>query len=156
MFQNTGSSCVHTMGNYFGVGSPGAGPKPVAGVVSDANTLRITFSQCVSISSNAGIEYRIDAGAWTQVASRTSVSDTVWNFGTVAISPGDDVRWRYTGGGSIVDCENAENIGEQEIPVQNPLELQGDYILLETGGTDIVLVEEDIADTDGVQTEEAQ
>ena len=36
-----------------------------------------------------------------------------------------------------------------------PTILEGDFILLETGGKDIILLEDDADQTDGVQTEDA-
>ena len=158
MFQNTGNACVHSMGNFYGVGSPGSGVSALFGTVLDTSTIQVAFSACVSISGVTGVEYQVDGGAWVSCTGVTKVSDTVWNFDITpgTIDPGDDVRWRYLGGSdTIVDCAEAEDIGPQELVVNNPLVLAGDFILLETGGTDIMLVEEDPDGTEGVQTEEA-
>lgn len=157
-FQNTGSHCVKGQGNFFGIGGPGSGVSALFGTVLDASTIQATFSACVSISGVTGIEYQVDGGAWLACTGVAKVSDTVWNFDITpgTIDPGDVVRWRYLGGSdTVVDCEEAEDIGPQEIVVNNPLVLAGDFILLETGGTDIMLVEEDPDGTEGVQTEEA-
>jgi len=156
-FQNVGPSlCAKSAGSYFGVGGPGAGPRAVYGVVLSATSVEIRFSSCVTIGALTGIELQIDGGAWVQVTGQAG-SDTVYTFTpATAVQPGDEVRWRYVGGsGSILDCEDAEDIGDQQIPVGNPLVLAGDHVLLETGGTQIVLLEEDIDGTETVILESA-
>ena len=91
------------------------GPRAQTLAVDDSTTLRVTFSECVSISGTTGIEYSINGGAWAEVAGTAKVSDTVWTFtiGT-PLSDGDTVSWRYVAdSGSIVDCVDAEDIGQQ-------------------------------------------
>ena len=148
---------IKSQGNYFGVGAPGSGPQATSGLVVDANTIEIRFSQCVSVSGNLGIELQIDGGAWVQVIGNLKVDDTTYRFTpATAIEAGDDVRWRYVGGSNTIrDCEKAEDIGDQEIPVSNPLVLEGDLVLLEVGGKSLVLLESDVSQSDGVKLENA-
>ena len=146
---------IKGQGNYFGVGGPGAGPRAVAGIVLTETTIQIRFSLCVTISANTGIQYRLNGGTWTTVSGRSG-SDTTWVFTTATINPGDDVDWRYVGGSnSIRDCVDSEDIGNQQLNVVNPLVLAGDFVLLETGGMDIVLLEDDVAQEDGIKLENA-
>ena len=129
-------------------------------VVVDALTIQITFSACVSIASVVGIDFRKNLGTWTQVQSSAKISDTVWQFtlpGGQDILPGDDVDWRYEGGtDSIVDCEAPPvDVGALgPVNVQNGLVLAGGFVLLESGGMDIVLVEDDDDGTAGIQVED--
>ena len=141
-YQDNGVRCIKSLGNFLAPGMPGSGPQALFGVVIDANTIRITFSQCVTISGTTGLEYNIDGGAWAPVTGSAG-SDTVWDFTTGVIDPGDIVRWRYAGGSdTIVDCDDSADIGAQEAPVDNPLVLTGDFILLELGGTSVLLLED--------------
>ena len=130
------------------------------GVVTDASTVTVTFQTCVSITGATGIEYRVNGGAWTEVAGVVEVSTTEYQFDVTptAILAGDTVEWRYIGGSDTIQtCDTpAEDVGDLgPILVNNPLVLAGDFVLLETGGADIVLVEEDTDGSAGVQTEEA-
>lgn len=154
-WQNTGKHCVRTQGAYFGPGGGGSGPRAVHGTVDTATSITINFTQCVNITAATGIEYSIDGGAWTAVTAPTG-STTTWSFTVGTVAGGDEVRWRYTAGSNtIVDCDGSQDIGGQQLTLNNTVPLIADFILLETGGADIILVEEDIADTDGIQTEEA-
>lgn len=156
LYQNTGKACVASIGSAHGAGGPLSGPKPASGIVTDATSIQITFTQCVNITGVTGIEYQINGGAWTQVTAVAKVSDTVWDFTVGTITAGDEVNWRYVGGsGTIVDCVDASDIGDQQIPVTNNLVLAGNYILTEEGGASILLVEEDTDGSAGVHTEEA-
>ena len=148
--------CVAAPGSYYDVGGPGAGPRAIYGVVLSETSVEVRFTSCVAIGAVTGIELQIDGGAWEQVTGQAG-SGTVYTFTpATAIQAGDVVRWRYTGGsGSILDCEDSEDIGDQEIPVENPLVLAGDFVLLETGGSQVVLVEEDVDETNAVELEEA-
>lgn len=129
---------------------------PTGGLVTESNEVTIYFSACVVISGTTGIEVNIDDGGWVEVSGYSQVSDTIVEFTVGSIAPGDTVQWRYAGGsGTLVDCEESEDIGDQFINVDNPLELAGDFILLETGGSDIVLLEYDVDATNGALTEEA-
>ena len=132
------------------------GARATSGVVIDANTVEIRFSKCVSISANTGIEVDIDGAGFVQVTGNAKVSDTVWRFTTGTIMAGDTVQWRYVGGSnSIVDCDKAEDIGDQGVNVVNDLMLEGNFWLLETGGRDIFLLEDDSTGEDGWLTEDA-
>ena len=139
-----------------------AGARPVSallGTVVTTTTIRITFSACVSIpAADASIQYRINGGTWTQCGTPTEISPNIWEFTTAIIDPGDVVDWQYTGEtDAIVDCTpDANDIGpEQLLGLDNPLVLAGDFVLMESGGLDIALVEEDPDQTEGVQVEEA-
>ena len=157
-YQSTGSVCVKGVGNFLAPGMPGSGPQAAAGSVYDANTIQVRFSQCVNVTATTGIEYQINGGTWTEVAGATEVTGTQWNFDVTPfeILPGHEVRWRYVGGGdSIVDCRDSEDIGTQEIPVGNSLVLAGNHILLETGGTNVILLEDGLVDPDdSIRTED--
>lgn len=135
------------------------------GSVKDGSTLAITFGACVAIDcaggAVTGIEYRVntDSPDWTQVAGCTTISGTEYEFDTTptVVQAGDVVEWRYVGGsGTIVDCNEAEDVGDLgPIILNNPLVLAGGFVLLETGGADIALVEDDTDDTAGIQLEDA-
>ena len=159
MFQQwNGSTCIKGVGNAYALGGPLSGPKAVYGITLSPTIIEVSFTQCVSITGPTGIEVQYDGGAWTQVTSVAETSPTVWSFVVPNIDPGDEVRWRYTGGSdTIVDCDEGEDIGDQEIPIQNSLVLAGDFILLETGGLDVILLEDDngIDPIEGVQLENA-
>ena len=119
-------------------------------------SVEVRFTSCVTIGANTGIELQIDEGAWQAVTGRAGSGSTYTFVPATAIAAGDVVRWPYIGGsGSILDCEDSEDIGNQEIPVENPLVLAGDFVLLETGGSQVVLVEEDVDETNAVELEEA-
>ena len=155
-FQNIGPTCVKGQGNFYGIGGPGSGPRAASGIVIGAIGVELRFTHCVDILGLTGIDVQIAGGAWTQVTGETEMSDTVYRFVTPNIDPGDDVRWRYIGGSnSIVDCDNAEDIGDQEIAVNNPLVLVGNFVLLSVGGKEITLLSNDVAQTEGVQTSDA-
>lgn len=139
---------------------PGSGPRPISGVVANPNEVIINFSQCVVISGVARIFIEIDGDSLV-AASSSKVTATQWKFtSTTTIEPGDVVQWRYIGGlDTIIDCKEGDDIAgdleEMSIPVSNPLVLAGDFILLETGGKDIVLLEDDIDASSGINTEGA-
>lgn len=155
-FQNTGSGCVKGQGNFFGIGGPGSGVSAISGVVIDANTTQITFTPCVHVNTTTGVQVNIADSGWSSVSGFSDLSTTVVRFThAFPVDPGDSVRWRYLGGtDSLVDCDEGEDIGPQEIAVNNPLVLAGDFVLMETGGVDIALVEEDPDGTEGVEVEE--
>lgn len=144
-FQNVGAGvCVKGPGSYYGVGGPGSGPRATVGVVTTSTGVEITFSSCVNVSGLTGVEVQIEGGAWVQVTGETKMSDTVYQFVTPNIDPGDEVRWRYVGGSNtILDCDGADDIGDQEIPVQNSLALAGNFVLLSVGGKDVLLLSDD-------------
>jgi hypothetical protein len=152
-----GGMAVKGSGNYFGIGGPGSGPKPRFGQVLDGSTVEILFSQCVSISAATGIEVEVN-GAWAEVVAVSEFSETVWRFTpAVVIEPGDVVRWRYIGGsGTILGCDDSEDIGDQTVEVTNPLVLPGDYVLLEVGGVSVILLEDaSVSPDDGLALENA-
>jgi hypothetical protein len=147
--------CVHTSGNYFDVGGPGSGPQPDSAFVFDETTIKVTFGDCIATTGVTpyGITLFVSSdngGTWSKPAILVSVTTPVMTINVLGdpIQPGDLVRVVYTAPG-INDCEDGEPIADFNIPVDNPLELAGDHVLLESGGTKIVLVE---ADTDGTDT----
>lgn len=157
-FQNLGGGqCIKGVGNYWAPGMPGSGPQAIRGEVLTSTTIKIVFTQCADISATTGIEYEIDGGAWTPVLGTLEISETEWQFTTGNIDPGDFVSWRYIGGSdSILDCQESEDIGDQgPVPLDNPLVLAGDFMLLETGGMSIFLTEDDVDLSSGVEQEQA-
>ena len=146
--------CAHSSGSYFDVGGPGSGPQPDSADVFDATTVKVTFGDCIATTGVTpyGITLFVSAdngGTWSKPTILVSVNTPVMTI-TVGtpIQPGDLVRVAYTAPG-INDCEDGEPIADFNIPAENGLELAGDHVLLESGGTKIVLVE---ADTDGTDT----
>lgn len=157
-FQPFGPSCIKGMGNYYGPGMPGDGARAISGVTESEFTILITFSQCVNISGpQYATLWRESTGSSTTLTAVEKVSDTVWRYTTnVALTPGDTLKWSYEAGfGVITDCKEGEDLEDQTVSVSNTLVLGGHLILLESGGMDIILVEEDTADTDGIILEEA-
>ena len=119
-----------------------------SGIALDANTVRVTFSQCVDITDLTGIQVNIAGGGWEEVAAVASGSGTAWEFTTTtAIASGDSVEWQYLGAeDSIVDCVEAVDVGALgPITLSNPL--TGTYLLLESGDNlllesgDLILLE---------------
>ena len=159
-FQDTGTACVKSMGNFRGSGKPGSGPRAVSGLVLDGDTVQIRFSLCVNVATPASCQIQIDGGTWENCTAAVDAgSGVLWNFTNAVaqtIDPGSTVVWRYTSGSSgIVDCSESEDIGDQQVNVDNPLVLAGDFVLLESGGMDKLLLEDDVDDTSGVQLENA-
>ena len=156
-FQNTGGGvCIKSTGNYYAPGMPGAGVRAYAIDLVDPDRVRIYFSACVNAASFTGIETRVNNGVWQQVTGVVKVNDQIYTWqSATGFTGGDIVQWRYLGGtDSIVDCVDSEDIGEQG-PLTEVAVLAGDYILLETGGSDIILLEDDATQTDGIQLENA-
>lgn len=147
---------VHDTGNYLGVGKPGSGVTAYAGIVVDDTTVQVYFTVCVDISGTTGIELSINEGAWTELTLPVEVSGTVWQFtSTVTIEAGDTLRWRYVGGSdTITDCAGSEDIGDQLLDVDNALMAEM-MMLLETGGNDFVLLEDDIDGSAAALTEDS-
>jgi hypothetical protein len=84
-----------------------------SGVVLDANTVRVAFSQCVDIVAVTSIQVNIGGAGWEEVAAVASGADKVWEFTTTTdIAEGDSIEWQYLGGeDSIVDCVEAADVG---------------------------------------------
>lgn len=159
-FQNAGGVCVKSVGNFRAPGKPGSGPRAFGGTVLDANTAQIQFSQCVNVATPTTCQIQIDGGTWENCTAAVDAGNGVlWNFTNAAsqtFQAGDAVKWRYTSGSSgIVDCQKSEDVGDQQVTVDNPLVLAGDFILLESGGRDMLLLENDTDQTQAVQLESA-
>ena len=157
-FQSFNGVCVKSVGNAYAAGGPLAGPKPIYGTVLTDTTAELTFSQCVEAAGGAvspyGLSMTIDGVPATFTAS---ISDSVISFSSIspAIQAGDEVLISYADPG-LVDCKDGDPIDEfTDFRITNPLVLAGDFILLETGGSDIVLLEDDATLTDGIQLENA-
>ena len=155
-----GGTCIKSVGNFRAPGKPGSGPRAYAGIVEDGNKARISFSQCVNVATPASCQFQIDGGAWENCTAAQDAGDgLLWEFTnavTQTFQPGSVVIWRYTSGSSgIVSCSKSEDIGDQQVNVDNPLVLAGDFILIETGGMDKLLLENDNDDTLGIQVENA-
>jgi hypothetical protein len=125
------STCAHTAGNYLG--SVGSGPRAYAGLIQDATTLRVSFTQCVAISGTTGFEYQIGVGAWTAVsavAEATPPGDgTQWDFTVGTIPELTEVRWRMAEG-AAVDCDEGEDVPAATLLMGNVL-VADNLILLE-------------------------
>ena len=171
--QPMNGNCVKGTGNYYGAGMPGAGPRAVWGYVRSGGVpssfIWVYFSGPIQIACGVGPpwgNFVTSDGRDLQVDSfvilpppdfdtlQLELTDPVNGLG---IQPGDDVYWRYDDADScLIDRDNSDPlISQGPLPIRNDLVLEGDFIILETGGTDIMLVEEDTGDTDGVQVEEA-
>jgi len=157
-FQPTGgAACIKGMGNYFGVGRPGSSPKAYLAVVEDATTLQVAFTRCVDIVATTGIQYQINGTGWVTVSAYNKVSDTVWEFTVGTLTGTDDIEWQYVGGNdSIVDCDEAADVGDQYLVVYNTLDIGGFAFLLETGGSDFILLESSIlgSENEAIATED--
>ncbi len=137
----------------------GGGPPTVySGIVIDGDTVQLTFTGCVSVVQDAGINVRINTGTWLEVTNAVEISAAVWQFDLVSGGPivaGDIVEWQYVGAlDSILDCEvPPEDIGAQgPIALTNPLIPAGAFMLSEDAG--IVLVEDDVDETAGIFLED--
>ena len=141
-FQNVGGACIHSVGNSFAPGGALAGVKAISGAVSVSDTVRIRFSSCVNVGSLAGIGVSVNSGPTVSAAGVTSVDDVLKDFTfAVTINPGDDVLWVYDGTG-ITDCDTGAPIpSPQSVAAVNNLPFADDYIQLEVGGEEYVLLE---------------
>lgn len=162
-FTSIGGSCVKTAGNFRGVNKPGDGARAIRGVV-EANgvTISISWTQCVqdgnACATPRGMTVTRLPGEDLPITAVFYVDDgkrLVVQVGPT-IEAGDEIVWSYDDSGGCIESCDGEPIGDQgPITVDNPLMLAGDFILLESGGADIILVEEDTLDTDGIKVEEA-
>lgn len=154
---------VHSQGAFLAPGMPGSGPQAIRGEVGDdAVTVNIYWTQCVKDSGFCLSPYGMTV---TRLPSENLPISAVFfadegkrvviQVGPT-IEPGDEISWSYDDtNGCIVSCDD-EEIGDQgPLDVRNGLVLAGDFILTEEGGSSIILVEEDIDETDGINTEEA-
>ncbi len=155
-----GGACIHTSGNYFDVGGPGSGPRPDIGTVVDPNTIKLTFTDCLALDGvdpyGIAVFLSDDNGqSWDSTAVNVSLVSPAMTITVVpAIGIGDLVRVTYTGPG-LVDCEDSEPLEDFDVPIDNPQVFADAYILLETGGADIVLIEDDEDDTAGIELEDS-
>ena len=156
-----GGQCVTSVGNAYSTGGPLSGVSAIRGVVVTETTIDIYFVPCVAVpnpSEQPGVELSINGGDWFGglVASVQSPSVVRYVLFGQSISPGDDVKWRYQGlQQTLVDCDEGEEIGFQQlVTVTNDLVLAGDFVLMQSGGMDIVLVQEDPDGTEGVEVQE--
>lgn len=162
-FQSFGPSCIKGTGNFYAPGMPGSGPQALRGVVEDNGvTLSIYWTQCVqdgnACATPRGMTVTRLPSEDLPITAVFYVDDgkrLVVQVGPT-IDPGDEIVWSYDDSGGCIESCDGEPIGDQgPIYIDNPLALDGYFILLESGGMDIVLVEEDTADTDGITLEEA-
>lgn len=160
VFQHIGNGIyVHSQGNAYAPGGPLSGVTATRGVVIDENTVDIYFVPCVTSNSQTGIRLSIESingGNGFNVSTASQQSSTIvrYTFAPI-VSPGDIVKWRYLGGSnSLVDCDEGEDIGPQDASVANDLVLAGDFILMQSGGMDIALVQEDPDGTQGIYVQE--
>lgn len=148
---------VHSQGAFFGPGMPGDGASAIRGITEDEFSFLIYFNRCVDISGPQYATLTRESGGTTTLTSVQKVSDKIWRYTTnVPIVAGDKLTWEYESGwGIITDCKDGVELPDQSVDVANNLMLAGYHFLLESGGIDILLVEEDTADTDGIILEEA-
>ena len=162
-FQSFGPSCIKGTGNFYAPGMPGSGPQAIRGVV-EANgvTISISWTQCVQDGNACATPRGMTV---TRLPSEDLPITAVFYVDegkriVVQVGPtieaGDEIVWSYDDSGGCIESCDGEPIGDQgPINVDNPLVLAGDFILTEEGGSSIILVEEDIDETDGINTEEA-
>lgn len=162
-FTSLGDVCVKTAGNYRGTGKPGSGPRALRGVVGENQvTINIYWTQCVqdgnacatardmTVTRLPNEDLQITSVGYFDGGTRMTV------FLGPTIQPGDEIVWSYDDSGGCIESCDGEPIGDQgPIDVDNTLVLAGDFILTEEGGSSIILVEEDVDETDGINTEEA-
>jgi len=131
-FQRSGSFCVKGPGNAYAFGGQLAPAMAAFGQATAVDAVQITFTKCVDIPGPGltGIEIQVNGGAWTEVTAAAEDDPpgdgTVWTVTPdQTLQAGDEVRWRYDsdGGanGSILDCSESADIGDQDIPVTNAL-----------------------------------
>ena len=162
-FQPFGPTCIKGTGGYYAPGMPGSGPQAIRGEVGgNAVSINIYWTQCVQDGNACDIARGMTV---TRLPSEnlpisavfyTDEGKTVVIQIGPTINPGDEIIWSYDDSGGCIESCDGEPIGDQgPIDVDNSLVLAGDFILTEEGGSSIILVEEDIDETDGIQTEEA-
>lgn len=155
MFQQCGGNrLIRSSGNAFGAGGALAGVKPSSASVTDATHVTVNYTACADVVTLSDIQVQIDGGAWVAVTAVSGAPGPVHVYTCQTIVAGDVVRIRAAGG-ALEDCETVPNaIDSWDIPVHNGLVLAGNYILLETGGSDTILLEDAITD-ESILTEDA-
>lgn len=109
---------IHSRGNAYAPGGPNSGPRAISAIALSSTGIEITFSSCVNVIGLTGIETSLNGGPWVQCTGEIKMSDTVYRFTCQAFTSADELRWRYVGGsGTIVDCDKAEDIGNQQLTV---------------------------------------
>lgn len=125
---------------------------PYGFINGDGEGVTIFFNACVDINCGAaltGIQYRINGTApdWTIVAGCQKNADNEYEFSILpdVAELGDVVEWRYVGGNDVIlDCVEGNDVGDLgPIILQDDALLGGPFIAMETGGSDIILLEED-------------
>ena len=159
-FQNVGSYCIKGQGNAFAPGGALAGAKPINGIVDSETQITLTFSQCIEDKTTPCAHPKkvtVTADGALQNVTNVVVSDITMTITVSTIQAGDEVKVSYDDtDGCFVECADGDPVaGFTDYPVNNPLVIEGDFILMETGGSDIILTEDDIDGSSGVQTEEA-
>lgn len=147
---------VHGVGNAHGSGGALAGVRPVSAAATDATHITVNYTACAAVVTLAQIEIQIDGGAWQPVTAVSGSPGSVHVYTVPTMVAGDVVRIRAAVG-ALEDCDVPANpIDAFNIPVANDLVLAGDFILLESGGADVILLEDAAADpADGITLENA-
>ena len=143
MFQSLGGGrSIRGVGNSFGAGGALAGVIPSSASVVDDIHITVNYTSCANVVTLANIQVQIDGGAWVSVTSVSGSPGPSHTYVCQSIAAGSIVRIRASSG-SLNDCETPANpIDSWDIPVQNGLELAGNFMLLETGGSDTFLLED--------------
>jgi hypothetical protein len=140
-FQLAPGGLVHGQGNAYAAGGALAGVKPTNALVLAETEVQVSFTACATVVTVADVQIQIDGGTWVNATAVSGSPGSILVFTVPTIAAGDEVRIRGAAG-ALTDCgDPAENIDAWEIPVQNTLELPGNFMLLETGGSDTFLLE---------------
>ncbi len=134
-----GGACVHTA--HFNA----TGARAIRGEVSEAlGPVSIFFSAPVSVPCLTGIVITLD-GAPVTGLSVAKVSDTQFDFTfDQEVIAGDIIVWAYAGGNDCILDQKADDIGDQSVNVVNNVVMAGAFVLLETGGRDTLLTEDNL------------
>lgn len=139
---------LYINGQWQEVQVGGTLPKPEDITVTDPNTIKVTFGDCISPVGVDPYGFAVftsdDNGqSWDRATINVAVATPVVTITVApALQPGQLIRVTYTSPG-LEDCEEGEPLDDFDKPVDNPITLEGDYILLETGGVQVLLLEND-------------
>ena len=142
VFQPFPGGVVHGQGNAYASGGALAGVRAASALVLSDTTVQVNFTGCATVVTVAQVQIQIDGGDWVNATEAAGSPGTAHVYTVPTINAGDVVRIRGAAG-ALTDCASpAEDVDTWEIPVQNTLELPGDFILLESGGSDMFLLED--------------
>jgi hypothetical protein len=131
-----------------------SGVRVVSAGTPDTTTITVSFTACVTVVTVADVQVQIDGGAWQDATDVSGSPGNVLTFTVPEMAPGDVVVIQGLDG-ALTDCATpAEDIDAWIMPVENTLIMPGDFMLLESGQNDVVLLE-DAAPDDGLLMEDA-